>query len=264
MDRPAPPPLDPTAAIVAGWRQLSRTPGEAAIMVAVLVGCIGVMMIPSYAAAVLPLLTIWTVAVQLLIFPAISAGVMRYVLYSLRGESPSAEVVITGFSRWWPVTGSYLLQVVMIYGAFAPFALVIAASGMWAAFSHPDTLGRDEALRLIALMGLALLPILALAMWLSIRFCMIWFVAMEPNVHGPLDVFKRAWGLSRGRFWRLSAFFGLTSLVSMAGFLACGVGLLVAIPIVLYACAHVYDQLTRRAPEQDAVPADLYPTSPIA
>jgi len=74
---------------------------------------------------------------------------------------------------------------------------------------------------------------------------------------GPFDAMKESMRLTEGHRWKLLGLNAAFVLVLFAGFLALGVGVLVAIPVIMVATAHVYRVLLHKAgprpPEQTLI-----------
>lgn len=64
---------------------------------------------------------------------------------------------------------------------------------------------------------------------------------------GPIEALKESVRITRGHFWPLLGFGVLLTLIALAGILALGVGLLVALPVIMIACVHAYRVLLHKA-----------------
>lgn len=95
------------------------------------------------------------------------------------------------------------------------------------------------------LIGLGFLLLIVPGIYLSCRFSQVrWLVVEGTGVWQALDESGR---LTQGMIWSLIGFGLARGVVLILGFLAFGVGIFVALPVVLLAEAHVYRQLTGAA-----------------
>jgi hypothetical protein len=65
---------------------------------------------------------------------------------------------------------------------------------------------------------------------------------------GPVEAVKESWRITRGHRLRILVFWTVATGAVVAGFLCCGVGLLVAVPVVYLALAHLYLEIAGTAP----------------
>ncbi len=93
---------------------------------------------------------------------------------------------------------------------------------------------------ILIMFGYILLIIPGLILTFGLYF--IGFVAYE-NKHGIRESISYAWKLTKGYKWDLFLFALLSMLISLAGLIAFGVGLLVAIPVCALATAIFYRKL---------------------
>lgn len=64
---------------------------------------------------------------------------------------------------------------------------------------------------------------------------------------GPIEAMKESVRISRGHFWPLLGLGVLLTLITVAGILALGVGLLIALPVIMIALVHAYRVLLHKA-----------------
>jgi uncharacterized membrane protein len=82
--------------------------------------------------------------------------------------------------------------------------------------------------------------------------CSQWMYLVVDRGLSPVDALKASWALTTGHKGSLFLFFLLSSLVAVAGYIACGVGIFVAIPIIQLAQAYVYLRLQGEQPRLPA------------
>lgn len=93
--------------------------------------------------------------------------------------------------------------------------------------------------------GLVLLVVPGVVIALSATFTLH---LMVDRGLGPIAALKESWRITRGHWLRLLGFYGIALCVFVAGLLACGVGLVVAVPVVYLALAALYVELANAAP----------------
>ncbi len=104
---------------------------------------------------------------------------------------------------------------------------------------------------LIVIAGLILLIIPGI--YWAVRYHLFGYLILDQG-YGPVDAIKRSGELTRGVWWHLFAF-GLTILgIYILGFVACCVGVLFAIPVIIVAIAYVYRTLLAATPESSVAP----------
>lgn len=123
---------------------------------------------------------------------------------------------------------------------------------------------------LLVFAGLILLIIPGI--YWAVRYQFFGYLILDQE-YGPVDAIKRSGELTRGVWWNLFAFW-LTMLgIWILGFLACCVGVLFAMPVIIVAIAYVYRTLLAATPETLVAapmfepaggPADGPPAGPAA
>jgi uncharacterized membrane protein len=82
------------------------------------------------------------------------------------------------------------------------------------------------------------------------------FIVIDQEL-GPFDAMKESMRITEGHRWQLLGLNAAFVLILFAGFLALGVGVFVAIPVIMVATAHVYRVLLHKAgprpPEQTLI-----------
>lgn len=102
---------------------------------------------------------------------------------------------------------------------------------------------------LIVMAGFILLIVPGI-IW-SIKYQFTQYLILEG--YGPIAAIKRSGRITQGHKFNIFLLGLLLALISMAGFLALGVGLFVAQPLVLMAMVYVYKKLQAALPESSSV-----------
>lgn len=231
---------DYTVSIGQAWSRAWKTFGSRA---GLMIGGGLLLLLIAMVGGIIPL-------VSLVITGPITGGLYWLYLRCLRGEEASVGDGFAGF-------GPQFLQLMLgniVPGLLAmlsliPGILILVVGGFTGAAAKRgdlQALGGG-----IAIVGGLLLFIGGLVcIYLAVAWSMTLLLVMDKR----LD-FWRAMGFSRKRvgqhFFRVLLFFVVTSLVSIAGVLALGVGLLVSVPVALAMIACLYEDLFR---EFDPVP----------
>ena len=130
-----------------------------------------------------------------------------------RGDQPVVDDLFSGFKRFGALLLLAILQMVII---FAGMILLVIPG-------------------IIASVGLS----------------MAYFIAVDrPELEAP-DVLRASWDLvwKGGHFWKVVGFALLAALLSIAGALCFGIGLLFTTPIILVGQAMLYDELRSKTAE---------------
>lgn len=100
---------------------------------------------------------------------------------------------------------------------------------------------------LAVLAGLVLLILPGI--YVAIRLQFFSYLAVEHENMGPVDILKKSWALTRGKFWKLFGWSILLFLINFAGLLLFGLGLIFTIPITAITYTQLYKKLVGHAPE---------------
>lgn len=235
---PGGPPLDPIAAVSAGWNAFLARPW-------ISLGVILVLLAIQIACNLIPFVNILA---SLLVTPALYAGGAWFFLKGVRRENPPFEAAFEGFQRWPSATGAVLIVYLGSFVLVLPVVLTtIGMAGLGALLSGsrhaPDLTGAMAATGVFLAMVICA-PLLA---WWSARAGMTLFTVMEPERLPAIEAVKRSFALTGGSFWRLVGLYLLGVVVMLVGCLALCVGVVPAIVVMYYAYAHAYEQLRARA-----------------
>lgn len=79
--------------------------------------------------------------------------------------------------------------------------------------------------------------------YLSVCFKFYPYVLLENENMKMLDIIKHTYKLTYERFWQLLWFFIIISVLNALGFILFGIGLIITIPVSVFALAHLYRRL---------------------
>jgi uncharacterized membrane protein len=143
----------------------------------------------------------------------IQGGTTKFLLRVARGESPPLNEVFSGM----PFLGRVLLGNILFFVAYYIGALFCFVPGV----------------------------IFALG-------CSQWMYFVVDKGLSPVDALKQSWALTNGHKGQLFLYFILAALVGLAGYLACGVGIFIAIPIIQLGQTYIYLRLQGETPRLPA------------
>jgi len=167
------------------------------------------------------LLLVLPLAVFVLI--PLGAGMNIVCLAQLKGDRWTFGDFFAGFSRrWiWKLIGYNVLLGLLVDLILAP-AYALAVVGAVAKV--------DEVLMLaVAAFFLVFGP---LAVYVSIRIGFFGQYLILDRDFGPVEAMQESWDLTTGHFWGLLGVAAVLGLIGTAGYLACGIGLLFALPLI--------------------------------
>lgn len=106
-----------------------------------------------------------------------------------------------------------------------------------------------------------LLLLIVPGIYWAIRYHFYGYLIVDRNM-SPVEAIKKSGELTRGVWWELFVFWLAIIGIQILGFLACCVGLLFAIPVVMVATAYVYRTLLAATPGALEQPVPLAPPVP--
>jgi len=112
---------------------------------------------------------------------------------------------------------------------------------------------------LIVLGGLILLIIPGI--YWAVRYHFYGYLILDQGM-SPVDAIKRSGQLTKGVWWHLFGFWWAIFGIAFLGLIACCVGLLFAIPVMIVATAYVYRTLLAATPLEMPAPAPELPPRP--
>lgn len=96
--------------------------------------------------------------------------------------------------------------------------------------------------RLLSLLLVTFL-MFSFGVYVSVCFKIYPYVLLENEHMKMIDIVKRTYRLTSGSFWKLFFFLITLSILNLLGFILLGVGLLITVPISVFALAHLYRKL---------------------
>ena len=148
-----------------------------------------------------------TMLLQQLVQAYLMVGLNRIVLAAVRGETPEFGALFSGGNRYIVALLSSLLMIVAVYAGL----LLLVIPGF--------------------IVGMGLVNVM-------------WFAA--DSELGVLETLKASWNSMSGHKMKYFFFCIVLGLLNVVGMLACGVGMLVSLPVTFLAMAIVYTRVTGR------------------
>lgn len=138
-----------------------------------------------------------------------NVGLIRMMLVTARGGTPTFRTILSGWDRFLPMLATNLL------GAIAMSV------------------------------GLVLLIVPGIIVGYGIAFAT--YFVVDANL-GPIEALRESWQATRGQKFELFILSLLSGLVCLAGLAACGVGLVASYPVCTLAFAVAFTRATGRMP----------------
>lgn len=162
-----------------------------------------------------------------------------------RGEPVEFAMMFKGFDYFGPSLIATLLHIVPIIAIVLPAYLLFYVSmfvSMAAAQSGGGEPDPTAFLGVMAVFGLFWIVVLVVVVVISIGFTFAYPLIVDRKLQG-FDAVKLSFRAALANFWRLLGMMLLTSLMSIAGVLACYVGMFLVMPIAYAAIAKAYEQV---------------------
>lgn len=171
---------------------------------------------------------------------------VAYIVVSLVGSVVFGVSDLTLFSDVADILLSAPIDMGMIAFFLAAHAdpKSVQYSALWHAWPYWKYVGALLLQIIAVLVGLVLLVVPGIIAMVVFMFASI--VVIDQGL-GPIDAMKESLRITRGHFWPLMGFGALLVLMLIAGTLALGVGLLVAVPVAWIAIIHAYRVLLHKA-----------------
>lgn len=167
---------------------------------------------------------------------AITAAIIRIV----RGAPVTVHVFSLTFSQVLRYFGAVILIMLIMIGFAIPVVATAFAFGIFGMTSIPvDITG--------AIITFAVVFVAAIVgfVYINMRLMFATYLIVDTNTE-VIAALKQSWQLTRGEIWTIIKLALLSILVVVLGGLALLVGLLVAIPVIAFAYAHLYLTLVAR------------------
>lgn len=247
--------IDAPGRIGEGWDFLTKPDGNA-LMIGVLIFLIfGGIHLFRAILGIIPLIGILFgmaggLAAIFVIIPVLGGLQLAYLHRLRTRNSISVEQTFRlGFSeRYWPMIGVTLLSGLLASLAFLPLALVAGVGIGVTIVSAQNRGGPPEPTTIISLVvvgGVLLLVSIAAVYFLMTNWYYSLLLVADKRL--PVtDAMRLSWRVTRRHWWQNFFLIFLTGLVTMAGTMACLVGLLVAMPLVTAAKVLQYERLFGR------------------
>jgi uncharacterized membrane protein len=135
----------------------------------------------------------------------LSVGIMYAYLRLVRNDDPNFGHVLAPLQSFVRVLAAVVLMTVIVFVGF----LLLVVPGV--------------------IVAIGLFPV---------------YFAIVDRDEGAVDTLKYSWDLTNGHKWDLFLLFLATAGINILGSLACGIGVLVSIPVTMLMMAAAYDELT--------------------
>lgn len=170
--------------------------------------------------------------VNIVISVTFSMGMIRITVDAVRGEEPRFGAFKDVFSRFLPYLGMNILVSIL---ALVPFVIIFSIGvvivGGSVIMGDPDVI-----FELWWLLLLALIPVI----YVSIRMFFAPYLLVDGN-KGVMESIKMSWNVSAPMQGKIFLFYVVTLLVMILGFICLFVGIFVALLIIVYAQAYIYN-----------------------
>jgi uncharacterized membrane protein len=159
-----------------------------------------------------------------------------------RGEPIEFGTLFKGFDYFGPSVIATLLHIIPVLVIVIPayFFFYISMFVMMAA--QGDEPNPAAFIGVLAVFGLFWIVVLVIVIIISIGFMFAYPLIVDRKLQG-VDAVKLSFRAAMANFWRLLGMMLLTSLMSIAGVLACYIGMFFVFPIVYAAIARAYEQV---------------------
>lgn len=243
-----------------GWQTLRKSPAPLIIFVAIYFALtIGLSFViglisGSYNAALHPgtqpssfmmfVGNLLSLGLSIVLMP-LTWGVVMYALYVQRGETPAGDTFLAGYGRPWQVVVASLAPIAPVYVsmlAWMPF-LPAGEHQLGGTAAHGDPVFSLALLLFFLPMTVTALVVTIL---LGLRWCLAPVLVMDRGM-GPFAALKASSELTRGSRAQIFFLWLLNIPLTLAGLVACCVGLLVSVPVFLSSQAALYRDLMTRA-----------------
>jgi uncharacterized membrane protein len=202
-------------------------------------------------AAVGSMIPIVNILFNFVVAPPLMGGLFILALNAVSGRPATVGNVFEGFSRFGTWLGVYWLFFLITLVAAIPAGIGV---GIWALTDQADW-----AIALIVLGGLVSL---AAMIALVLMFALVYFIVADNRNDGVVDAFRKSAYLTSGNRAQIFLTWLVSAAIMLAGILACGVGILVAGPLVMCLYAVVYVELRALKGTLPGAPSQPAPGTP--
>jgi hypothetical protein len=217
---------------------------------AVLGPMIGFMMIQVLIGLVemIPIVGVLIQLAMLFINPALNAGYAIVALAQLKGKRWSFGDFFSGFNWYGALLGNFWLTIAMMLVCLLPALITL---GIVAALASAT---RTPELFWVA--GIVAFVNSVLAIYVVVRATSFSVQLIVDRDCGAVESIKGSWELTSGHFWGLFGIALLLGLMVLGGLLACGIGALFVMPLVVLTWNAGYLIITGNEPPRRSISRD--------
>lgn len=171
----------------------------------------------------------------------LTGGLFYFFLRIIRGEPATVGDAFAGFSRrFLPLFLSSLVQTVAAAVCMAPFLIVAIVGGVSAGAMRGGRFTTGMGVGLVAGGAIALLISMAALMYVTTLWThsLLLIVDKQMNFWPAMELSRK---LVSKRWWMTFLFVLVGGIISGAGFIVCGVGALVTVPLFFLMKAYLYE-----------------------
>lgn len=95
----------------------------------------------------------------------------------------------------------------------------------------------------LAVLGGLILLIVPGIIW-AVRFSFSPLIVVDTKM-GPVASMKESWAITKGKFWKILLFWIVIGLINLLGMLVFGIGLILTVPLTVFASIYVYRELSK-------------------
>lgn len=188
-----------------------------------------------FEAIVVVLLSQLLAVIPIVLNAPLMAGVVLVGLRMLRGESWGIETLFDGFKHFTPAFIAMLLFMIGLLAVVAVLGGGLAGGAVFLQRSFGDAA--------VALVGVIGLPLALLAGLVGMGFQAFALPLIVDRGMQPVEALQTGVSAALSNIGPLLLFVLLSMLVSIAGLMACGVGIFVAMPVSQIAMVVLYEQV---------------------
>ena len=159
-----------------------------------------------------------------------------------RGEPIEFGTLFKGFDYFGPSVVATLLHIVPIIAIVLPAYVVFYISIFVSMAAQGNDPNPAALIGVFAVFGLFWLVVMIIVIIVSVGFTFAYPLIVDRKLQG-LDAVKLSFRAAMANFWKLLIMMLLTSLMSVAGVLACYIGVFFVFPIVYAAILKAYEQV---------------------
>lgn len=159
-----------------------------------------------------------------------------------RGEPVEFGTLFKGFDYFGPSVIATLLHIVPIIAIVLPAYFLFYISIFVSVAAQGDDPNPAAFIGIMAMFGVFWLVVMVIVIVISVGFTFAYPLIVDRKLQG-FDAVKLSFRAAMANFWRLLIMMLLTSLMSIAGVLACYIGMFFVFPIVYATIAKAYEQV---------------------